>query len=92
MSIMNIIVRLLVLRPAQSRCVVDCVSGEDSGSEGEEEEESGRPEEEEEQTCANARDEDTAEQTEEPPANQSAENEISFPDTSISLSHLQPNR
>lgn len=95
---------LLILKPVQTRCVVvDCVSGEDSGSEGEEEEESSRPAEEEEEqlTCGNIRDEDKAEdrkQTcsapDEPPAedDQSAENEISFPDTNISLSHLQPNR
>lgn len=87
---------LLILKPVQTRCVVlDCVSGEDSGSEGEEEEESGRPaaEEEEQLTCANTRDEDKAEQTcsapDEPPAE---DDQISFPDTSISLSHLQPNR
>lgn len=87
---------LLILKPVQTRCVVlDCVSGEDSGSEGEEEEESGRPaaEEEEQLTCANTRDEDKAEQTcsapDEPPAEG---DQISFPDTSISLSHLQPNR
>ncbi|ROL51281.1 Nuclear export mediator factor Nemf [Anabarilius grahami] len=81
----------------------DELLGEDSGSEGEEEEESSRPaaEEEEQLTCGNIRDEDKAEDGEqtcsaadEPPAedDQSAENEISFPDTNISLSHLQPNR
>ncbi|XP_067222943.1 ribosome quality control complex subunit NEMF-like isoform X2 [Chanodichthys erythropterus] len=73
----------------------DELLGEDSGSEGEEEEESSRPaaEEEEQLTCANTRDEDEAEQTcsapDEPPAE---DDQISFPDTSISLSHLQPNR
>ncbi|XP_051723834.1 ribosome quality control complex subunit NEMF-like [Ctenopharyngodon idella] len=81
----------------------DELLGEDSGSEGEEEEESSRPaaEEEEQLTCGNIRDEDKAEDGEqtcsapdEPPAegDQSTENEISFPDTNISLSHLQPNR
>ncbi|XP_048047986.1 ribosome quality control complex subunit NEMF-like isoform X2 [Megalobrama amblycephala] len=74
----------------------DELLGEDSGSEGEEEEESSRPaaaEEEEQLTRANTRDEDKAEQTcgapDEPPAE---DDQISFPDTSISLSHLQPNR
>lgn len=87
---------LLILKPVRTQCVVvDCVSGEDSGSEGEEEEESGRTvaEEEEPLTCGNIRDDEPAcSAPDEPPAEDDQSAEISFPDTNISLSHLQPNR
>ncbi|KAL1257316.1 hypothetical protein QQF64_010560 [Cirrhinus molitorella] len=57
---------------------------EDSGNEGEEQQDScGTPDEM--KTCENIRDEDERDEED-----QSAE--ISFPDTNISLSHLQPNR
>lgn len=83
------------------RSVVDCVSDEDSGNEGEERRESsGTPDEmtscetnirdeDEEQRCSET-DEQPAE--EENAAEEEDQSEISFPDTSISLSHLQPNR
>uniref|UniRef100_A0A673NF03 Ribosome quality control complex subunit NEMF n=1 Tax=Sinocyclocheilus rhinocerous TaxID=307959 RepID=A0A673NF03_9TELE len=82
------------------RSVVDCVSDEDSGNEHEEQRESsGTPDEM--TTCANIRDEDEAEDDEQPAEEENAAEdgdeedqsaEISFPDTSISLSHLQPHR
>lgn len=85
-----------------------CVSDEDSENEGEERRESSGTPDEMTTSETNIRDEDEAEDeeqrcsmTDEQPAeeenaaegdeeDQSAE--ISFPDTSISLSHLQPNR
>ncbi|XP_016305355.1 ribosome quality control complex subunit NEMF [Sinocyclocheilus anshuiensis] len=73
---------------------------EDSGNEHEEQRESsGTPDEM--TTCANIRDEDEAEDDEQPAEEENAaedgdeedqSTEISFPDTSISLSHLQPHR
>lgn len=74
----------------------DELLGEDSGSEGEgeeEEEESGRTaaEDEDPLTGGDIRDEDKSED-DEPPAEEDQSAEISFPDTSISLSHLQPVR
>lgn len=88
--------------------MVDCVSEEDSGNEGEEQREScGTPDEM--TTREDVRDEDETEddgqtcratderQTEEENAAEERDEEdrsaeISFPDTNISLSHLQPNR
>ncbi|XP_073683210.1 ribosome quality control complex subunit NEMF [Garra rufa] len=81
--------------------------GEDSGNEGEERQEScGTPDEtttrenirdedeaeDDEQTCDATDRQQAEEEEEENAADEPDEDEISFPDTSISLSHLQPNR